>query len=529
VIEDVLVPVQPVTALADLVNRPDGLDEITPRVREIAEQLVGSTGAMISVWDAERGVLKALSGAFGLTGSQVSTLVNDGRDLAHNSTARVFATCRPYITNQTAGDPRILQHYTQALGLHRMLSVPLLLGERCIGVLHLANKPTDFTADDLSLIEGLASWVATAVELGRSITRLRVQHRLDAILERTAVTIASGQGVEASLLPAFEDLAAVMCGKVVAYQPCSGAPLVWRAADRDPRLEEKFLADARHGASPSVWAFTQGPDDPGWATFHAPVMLYGERIASLSVLRQRGIPMAPDEVDALTRLANLAALARSTALEQQQRAELTLLQERQRIAEGLHDRVAQILFAAQIGLDSVLERGGPDAERIGEVRALLTKGDTAIRDVIHRLSPDPRAGISQRLRALVTDVEEEFAVPITLAIDPSVEESLVDGSRPAVDCLLKVAREAVVNAAKHARPCLVEVTLGIDRDGGVMLAVVDDGPGLFAAGGGSESSYGIPSMHRAVAQVGGTLQLGPAPGGGGTMVRALVPAGQDCA
>jgi signal transduction histidine kinase len=514
-----------VTALAELANRPDGLAELTPLVRDLAEQLVGATGAMISVWDDERRVLKALSGAFGLTGPQVSTLVNDGTDLEHNSTARVFATGRPYLTNQTAGDPGVLQHYTQALGLHRMLSVPLRLGQRRIGVLHLANKPEDFTAEDLALVESLSFWVASAVELARSISRLQVQHRLDTVLEHTAVTIASGESLEASLLPAFEGLAAVMCGTVVAYVPTGAAPLVWRADGCNQGLEERFLADARRGNSGSLWAFTSGPDDPGWAAFHTPVMLYGERIASLSVLRERGVPMAPDEVDALARLANLAALARMTVLEQRQRAELTLLQERHRIAEGLHDRVAQILFAAQVGLDSVLESGSlgtaGHADRIREVRTLLTKGDTAIRDVIHQLSPDPDLGIGQRLRALMTDIEDEFATPIALTIDRAAEEVLTDCSHEVADGLLKVAREATVNAAKHARPCTIDVRLGIGGGGELEIAVLDDGPGL-SAGAGSAASYGIASMHRAMAQIDGTLAMGPGPGGRGTAVRAGV-------
>jgi hypothetical protein len=61
------VGIEPITAFADLADRVDGLDLLTGRVAEVAEQLLGSTRAAISVWDEEREVLKVLSGAFGIT------------------------------------------------------------------------------------------------------------------------------------------------------------------------------------------------------------------------------------------------------------------------------------------------------------------------------------------------------------------------------------------------------------------------------------------------------------------------------
>jgi signal transduction histidine kinase len=520
------VSIEPIAAFADLADRVDGLDLVTSRVAEVAEQLLGSTRAAISVWDEEREVLKVLSGAFGITGPELSSMVGTGRDMRSNA-ARVFATGTPYISNDAAGDPGILQNYVERHGIENVLSVPLRVGDRRIGVLHLVDKPEDFTPRDLSLAESLAPWVATAVQLGRSMTRLRVQRRFDGILARTAVAIASGDSLETSLLPAFEHVAAVMCGTVLAYVPRSGTPLIWRSKGRrDIALEARFLDDAQTCAPPSVWGQPRGPDDYGWAALHTPVLLYGERVASVSVLRERGVPMAPDEADALERLANLAALAGAAGREQRHRAELDVLQERQRIAEGLHDRVAQILFAAQIGLDTILEKDdGTDVERIREVRTLLTKGDTAIRNVIHRLAPAPDAGLGQRLAALVLDVEDEFAVPIVLSVDAGVEAAVAAGSRAATECLLKVAREAVVNAAKHARPCTVAVTLHVDPQGRVVLSVVDDGPGL-ATDAERRSSYGIPSMRRAVANVDGTLEFRPGPDGGGTMVRARVS--PDC-
>ena len=107
-----------------------------------------------------------------------------------------------------------------------------------------------------------------------------------------------------------------------------------------------------------------------------------------------GEPFARAERRSFTRMANVAALNYATELYQQQRAELARLQERQRLADDLHDDVAQILFAAQLTprLDPRARRRRPTsvAERIARARGLLIRGDTAIRTVIHKLSQPAR-------------------------------------------------------------------------------------------------------------------------------------------
>src|SRR6202022_2955938 len=98
---------------------------------------------------------------------------------------------------------------------------------------------------------------------------------------------------------------------------------------------------------------------------------------TLAALRVRGEPFSRDERHAMGRLANLAALAWASERYQQQRAELARLEERHRIADDLHDDVAQILFGAQLQLDQILEHGELDAAvvaGISRARGLLIRG-----------------------------------------------------------------------------------------------------------------------------------------------------------
>lgn len=509
-------------SLADVSDEEDTLATLSKRVTRLAEDLVGSRSAAIFVWDDERSLLKSLPGAFGTSGPAIAAMGGPGTDMRSNS-ARVFRAKQAYLTNRAVGDPGILQNYVSHHSLERILSVPLMAGSRSTGVLHLANKPTDFTAEDLRRAEALAPWVAAAVNLAVAVNKLRVQQSLDAILSDAAVSMASNRDLSAALIPAFDSFGTVMCAAVIALVPRSGSPVLWRSGETEPSMEADFLRDAaQHGASATMEFSRHAADDPEWAEIHVPVHLAGDQIASLSLLRRKGVPFAPHETHALERLGRLSTLAWLGGRSHQQQIALARLHERQRIADDLHDRVAQILFAAQLGLDSALEEedlNSATGNRIREVRTLLSRGDTVIRDVIHQLTPVP-ASATTRLRLAARDVEEQFAFTVQVIIDSDARAALDTARRAAIECLLRVAREACVNAAKHSGATRITVRLTLEQPAALQLSISDDGCGMPP--NDTSAGYGIPSLHRAVTDARGTLVISPAPTGTGTCVIATV-------
>jgi signal transduction histidine kinase len=509
-------------ALDNLACTPHAIGEMTALVNEIVRSQIGSAAASIIVWDEETDVLRALPGAFGLEAGELQASVSGRVANLHRSSARVFATGQPYMSNSAGQDPGVLRAYADRLQVDRILTVPLNTGGRRTGVISLVNKPADFTVRDIAAVERIAPRIAMAVELARTIARLRTRQRLDAILATTAVSIATGQGVEACLLPALEQWCAVTDASLAALVPLSNPPLIWRARRADQALESRLIDDARTLEHRSAGAMPKTVGDPGWAALHAPVELSGERIATVSALRQTGEPFGPVEAEALGRLASLSALAWATEGYQRKLAELAGMRERERIADELHDRVAQILFAAQLGLDSMLESDDGtviDKERITDIRALLTKGDSAIREVINRLGTVPKTGLARRLRIEVEAVESEFGVAIHVEMP---DDELVNPIRGSVaDCLVKVAREATVNAAKHAGKCRIGVNLDVQAEDRVVLTVLDDG--LGAPDGIGTGRHGIGSLRRAVRDAGGTLRISRLGTGFGTRVTASFP------
>lgn len=512
---------EPLDALDALVLSAHSFEDLSRALTDVIGPLFGGAKTAVMVSDSQRNVLQMIPGSFGAHPEVAASHQVSIFDPRSNS-ARTFTTGQPYFSNASKQDPSIRREYVAVFQIQRLLSVPL--GQ--VGVLHIANKPSDYTLEDVERALALAPRIASIVELATTLFRLRRQRQLDGILSNVAVAVASGSSSTDFLTPALVELCVATDASLLAIVSDDALPMLARSGPRDEELEQLVLEEA--GGDPGMRAYVVGPKqagDPGWAAFYLPVYLGRQRMGTLAAYRLRGEPFAQAERSALARMANLAALARATERYQQQRAELARLQERQRIADDLHDDVAQILFAAQLTLDALLQRDIVDdeaAEAIVRARGQLIRADTTIRTVIHRLSSPPAADIATRLASVVSSVEEEFSLAIRLAVTDDAATRARHLRRPVSDTLVKVAREALVNAAKHAGPCRVGVALEVSRRDRVVLTVSDDGRGTPGPDG--LPHHGLLSLRRAVRDHSGSLRVSHAPGGG-TKVTASVPLG----
>jgi signal transduction histidine kinase len=484
--------------------------------------LVGARSTGLMVWDERRRVLQMVAGSFGASEEMAASYQIRASDRRSNA-ARVFNTGQPYMSNVADHDPGILQDYASAFHIERLLSLPLELGSgRYLGVLHLANKATDFNVEDVERAGVLAQRVAILVEISATMFELRRQRQLEGILSGIAVAVAAGENLDEFLLPALEEVCVAIDASMVTLISKGSAPLIVRRQSGHDDLEQIVLSEAAD--APGIRAYAVGPTrvgDPGWAAFHAPMQLGRQRIGTLAALRVRGEPFTIDERHALRRVANLAALAWASEHYQQQRAELARLQERQRIADELHDHVAQILFGAQLQLDEILQtRTDPSlCAAISSARGLLVRGDAAIRSVIHQLERPVQADLTQRITTVVSGFESECSLPIHLEIAPDAAAAAKRIGKPLADVLVKVLRESLTNATKHAGPCRVQVSLRVNRNGRLVLTVVDDGLGVAASS--STGRHGLRSLRRAVQEQGGSLRLNRGCAGGAKVLASF--------
>jgi signal transduction histidine kinase len=93
---------------------------------------------------------------------------------------------------------------------------------------------------------------------------------------------------------------------------------------------------------------------------------------------------------------------------------------------------------------------------------------------------------------------------VQLEISPTA--ATVRGLRRAIaDTIVRAAREALVNAVKHAGPCRVSMTLDCPASDRLRLRVADNGGG--DATRQSAESHGLTSLRRDVRRHGGSLRV----------------------
>jgi signal transduction histidine kinase len=508
------------TMLDRLVLSAHNLGELSRALTAVIGPLFGSARIGVMIAERQRSVLQMMPGAFGADDFTVASHRVSFFDPRSNS-ARVHTTQLPYLSNASSGDTSIRQEYVNVFNLSRVLTVPL----GGVGVLHIADGDADFDLDDLERAVALAPRIASIVELAATLYRTRREQRVEETICRSAVAVASGDSIHTVMEQALRELCQATEANLLAFVLDDAPPIIARAGRRDRAIEDAIIDEA--GTHPGTRAYVVGPQragDPGRAAFYVPVALSGIRIGTLAALRLHGEPFARSERRSFMRMANVAALNYATERYQQQRAELARLQERQRLGDDLHDDVAQILFAAQLSLDSILAQDEVEedvARRITQARGLLIRGDTAIRTVIHKLCSPPAADIATRLASIVASVEEEFSLPIHVHTDDQAVQIARNLRRPGSDALMKAAREALVNAAKHAGPCRVGVKLEVDRGHQLILTIADDGIGASDPQDGYH--HGLVSMRQSIHDQGGwtTVRHGDS---GGTVVTVMVPA-----
>jgi PAS domain S-box-containing protein len=195
--------------------------------------------------------------------------------------------------------------------------------------------------------------------------------------------------------------------------------------------------------------------------------------------------------------------------------------ERALIARDLHDDVTQrmAVLAIELGRSEFSAGGGVSADTLRTVREGLVRLSEDIHSIAYQLHPSvlEELGLVEALRAECERRERHGALRITLDLDPMPAVVGKAASRS----LYRVAQEALSNVTRHARAQAVSVVLR-RVDGGLLLAVRDDGIGFDPRNLRARGSLGLVSMRERLRLVNGTLDIESAPGQG-TGIVAWVP------
>ena len=223
-----------------------------------------------------------------------------------------------------------------------------------------------------------------------------------------------------------------------------------------------------------------------------------------------------------------AALALENARLHERSRELSIVEERNRLARELHDAVTQKLFGVVLAAESgsaLLERDPAGAGvQLALVRDLAREAMEELRSVIVHLRP--AALESQGLAAALTK-----HVEVLRRVHRREIALTVEGSAPVAAAIegdvFRIAQEALHNALRHADAPRIDVALRCEP-GRVELAVTDDGRGFDPGAAGLRSrSLGLTTMAERARAAGGSLAIASARGTGTTVrleVRSEAPA-----
>ncbi|MFI6736281.1 sensor histidine kinase [Nonomuraea sp. NPDC050451] len=212
---------------------------------------------------------------------------------------------------------------------------------------------------------------------------------------------------------------------------------------------------------------------------------------------------------------NTRALTVKLRLAQDEVARLAATEERLRIARDLHDLLGHSLslIVLKSELAGRLSEDSPQVNReIADIETVARKALTEVREAVtgyrQRSLPEELDNARTVLRA--AGVAAEVRVSGTPL--PELLDGLFGWS----------VREGVTNVVRHARATRCEIKVTFDG-GHATLEIMDNGTG---GDGPYEMGSGLSGLNERVAGAGGTVEAGPARGGGHRL-RVLVPAGKE--
>lgn len=204
---------------------------------------------------------------------------------------------------------------------------------------------------------------------------------------------------------------------------------------------------------------------------------------------------------------------------------LQVAQLRTRLSRDLHDDIGGTLSSISI-LSNVMQKraeasgDGDAAASMGKISARSRRLMRDMSDIVWSVDPtkDSMEQLLARMREFATSILE----PMGIAFGFTTEGPLPTTLPPEVKSnLFLIFKEAVNNAAKHARATRVDVHLAKSPTC-LTMAVADNGTGLQPSSAGPDTvGNGLRNMQTRAADMKAELRIGPGPGAGTVITLAL--------
>ena len=248
-----------------------------------------------------------------------------------------------------------------------------------------------------------------------------------------------------------------------------------------------------------------------------PLAVKSRIIGCLGVAHEKRNHFTSHHADLALSVANQAAITLVNAELYEHAQELAALQERQRLAQNLHDAVNQSLFSAGLIADvlpRLWDRDQAEARRsLEDLRRLTRAAQAEMRALLAELRPSALTDtdLGELFHLLGDAVSGRINIPVKVI---AAQDVILPAEVQVV--FYRVCQEALNNIARHANASRVDIDLE-DEGNAIELRVHDNGKGFdpeqILAG-----HYGLSMMRERAEAVGATLTVTSRPGQGTELI-----------
>ncbi len=262
----------------------------------------------------------------------------------------------------------------------------------------------------------------------------------------------------------------------------------------------------------------------GWQGLNWWVLAVGPTTIFVVVYVYMFVRQARERERAETLVRELGAAHRQLSEYAAQVEDLTLANERQRMARELHDTLAQGLAGLILQLEALqAQLGKGDTQKAiaiagqasDRARAALTQARGAIDNL--RAQPGSFASVAESIEQEAGRFSAATGIPCSLDV-----VSPIHVSPERAEPLVRFVSEGLTNIARHASASNARISI-LERDGQVTAEVCDDGAGFEPQSQIEQSGhYGLLGLRERARLAGGRLDIESAPGRG-TVLRLSLP------
>lgn len=535
---------------------------LLPTAVSLIHDLFGYAIVSVLLVEPESGdlVMKAQSGEGFDTNMVALRLAPRSRSIVTD----VASSGRPAVVGDVTKDPRYLS-IPQMSATRSEVAVPIYLEGNILGVLDVQSmRYNAFDDHDQTTLRTIADQIALALENARLFKEERERSQelsvllattraassslvLDEVLNRLAEGIAGAAGVSACVICTLDDEEQTITPAASFGTPDSGLYLGALAGLRVPVSGSPVISQILNQSEPFFCCEVPDPAAidgvlaevfGGQGAIAVPLAARG-KVFGVALLpgEEGGNPIAPARIRLIRGVADSAGLAIENAHLYEQSQALAVAEERGRIAQEIHDTLAQGLTAISLHLDLadayLPNKPEQAAEKVRRALELTRQNlEEARRSVLDlRAARQHQAALPDALRKLV----QTFSTDTGLHADFSAE-GLTNRLSARVEMgLYRIVEEALANVRCHATSAShVRVRLAPRQDQ-VSLTIEDDGPGFEANAESAETDgepanaegdcwscgFGLVSIRERAKLLRGTLDLQSARDKGTTLVVTL--------